>query len=142
LIRIGALIVIVSLLGCGVAKAPPNLPDQEDSAIPTLEKPNPDEPPRPAQRFFQLAVAGDSIRFGDSSGNSCDDPIVVENASSRRNLDWATEAWLEATYPDHELLERRDLPGTPPDRVLQRNSIRTIDGIELIVCFDVTWFDG
>lgn len=87
-----------------------------------------------------IEALGHTIRFGTQSGATCDDAIVLADATDRASRIRSQHVWLDAVHPGWTEVEFRVLFSTPPapKRIFSSFKIKDAKGESLAVCFDVS----
>jgi hypothetical protein len=84
-------------------------------------------------------AAAESMKYGGGDGTSCEQAVVIHEKSEMAGIA-AEYAWLKARYPGY----RRGPQSLSKcgDRPADKIEIRTADGRELAVVFDISEFFG
>jgi hypothetical protein len=86
------------------------------------------------------AGAAGHVTYGGGDGSSCEARVLIHGAADGEAGVAAEYAWLKQKYPGHQV-ERQAL-GQCEQRPADVITIRTADGKELTVTFDISEFFG
>lgn len=88
-----------------------------------------------------MSVGQNQLVFGPGTGHDCSRAIAVRGSRERRILDLGIEAWLSTAYPDHDSYGVRNESDPNSGASYEVHSIRSTNGAEFEICFELPRID-